>query len=91
MTNLEWLTCDQPDLMLEELMGQVPRAQLVEFVQACWQRIGPYLPATPHSYTVVEQFAAIVDGLNDHDAVVYAAEAALKAAGLAPSLRMAQL
>jgi hypothetical protein len=90
MTESEWQVCDEPDLMLEHLMGKVSRAQLVTFVRQCWQRVAPYLPALPHSFTAVEQFAEIADTLNDHDAAIYASEAALKAAGLAPDMRAEQ-
>jgi hypothetical protein len=87
MTESEWLASDEPDLMLEEVMGKVPRAQLVQFVRECWQHIAPHLPPVPHEYTVVEQFAEIADKQSDYDATIYASEAALKAAGLAPSMR----
>jgi hypothetical protein len=90
MTDTEWLACDEPDLMLEHLMGKVSRAQLMTFVRRCWDRITPYIPPVPHDYTVVEQFAQVVDELSDHDAAVYTSEAALKAAGLAPNLREEQ-
>ena len=50
MAELEWFTCDEPDLMLEHLMGKVSRAQLVTFVRQCWERISPYLPDVPHEY-----------------------------------------
>jgi hypothetical protein len=48
------------------------------------------MPPVPHDVTVVEQFAAVADRQTDLDAAIYAAEAALKAAGLAPSLREEQ-
>jgi hypothetical protein len=84
MTELEWFASDEPDLMLEHLMGRISRAQLVMFVRQCWQRIAAYLPPVPHEYTVVEQFEEIVHQLSDYDAVIYASEAALKASRLAP-------
>jgi hypothetical protein len=90
VTESEWLVCDEPDLMLEALQGKVGREQLLEFVRACWGRITPYLPPWPHGYTVVDQFAEVVAGQSDHDAVTYASEAALKAAGWAPDLREEQ-
>ena len=90
MTDQEWMTCDEPDLMLEYLMGKVSRGQLITFVRQCWQRVTPYMPNVPHDLTVVDQFVAQANQLNDHDAVVYAAEAALKAAGLAPNMREEQ-
>ncbi len=90
MTESEWLACTEPYLMLEHLMGKVSRVQLLTFVRQCWDRITPYLPPVPHDYTVVEQFAEVVDTLTDHDAAIYASEAALKAAGLAPDLRQEQ-
>ena len=40
--------------------------------------------------TVVEQFTALAHGQSDYDATLYAAEAALKAAGWAPDLREEQ-
>ena len=61
MTEAEWLTSDEPDLMLEHLMGKVSRADLVSFVRQCWRRITPYLPPGPHEYTVVEQFEEVLD------------------------------
>jgi hypothetical protein len=85
MTQSEWLACEEPDLMLEFLEGKVSRAQLVEFVRKCWERITPHLPPVQSNVTVVDQFAALADQQSDHDAVLYAAEAALKAAGWAPS------
>ncbi|MFO0845652.1 MAG: hypothetical protein U0797_25250 [Gemmataceae bacterium] len=90
MTDSEWLACEEPDLMLEELEGKVGREQLVEFVRRCWGRVKPYLPPAPSDVTVVEQYAALAPGQSDHDAVVYAAEAALKAAGWAPDIKAEQ-
>lgn len=87
MTESEWLKSGEPDLMLEHLMGRVSREQLVRFVRECWRRIAADIPPIPHDTTVVEQYAAIVREQSDHDAAVYAAEAALKAAGLAPDMR----
>jgi hypothetical protein len=87
MTEREWLASGEPDLMLEHLIGKVGRRQLVEFVRQCWERIEVYVPPYPHEITVVDQFAELADGQSDFDAAVYASEAALKAAGLAPSLR----
>lgn len=86
MSETEWLTCRQPDLMLDEIEGRVRREQLVEFVRRCWGRITPYLPPLPSERTVVEEFAAIAGEQSDHDASVYAYEAALKAARWAPVL-----
>lgn len=87
MTDLEWLACDEPDLLLEELEGKVSHALLVEFVRHCWARI---TPPVDNDVTVVEQFAALAPYQSDHDAVVYAAEAALKAAGWATSIKAEQ-
>jgi hypothetical protein len=87
MTQSEWFACQEPDLMLEHLMGKVPRAQLVSFARGCWERIATNIPPVPHEYTVVEQFAASAEQLNDHDVAIYASEAALKAAGLAPNMK----
>lgn len=84
MTESEWLACDEPDLMLEHLEGKVSPEQLVQFVRACWDRVIACVPVRGN-VTVVEQFAALAPRQSDHDRVVYAAEAALKAAGWAPS------
>ena len=90
MTESEWLASGEPDLMLEHLMGQVNREQLVQFVRECWRRIADEIPPIPHETTVVEQFAEIVNRQSDYDAVIYASEAALKAAGLAADMRKEQ-
>jgi hypothetical protein len=42
------------------------------------------------TYTVVEEFAALASRQSDHDAVLYAAEAALKAARWAPVFKEEQ-
>lgn len=90
MTESEWLTSGEPDLMLEHVMKTISRKQLIEFVRSCWQRIEDELPPVPHDYTVVEQFEEVVDKQSDYDAVIYTAEAALKAASLAPDMRKEQ-
>jgi hypothetical protein len=90
MTENKWLTSGEPDLMLEHVMGKISREQLVEFVRGCWERIAPYFPPYSHDYTVVEQFAELADQQSDYDATIYASEAALKAAGLAPDMREEQ-
>lgn len=90
MTDAEWFACEEPDLMLEHIMGRVTRAQLVTFVSDCWERISPHLPPYPHEFTVVEQFAENAERMSDYDAAIYASEAALKAAGLAPDMREEQ-
>ncbi|HEX4591657.1 MAG TPA: hypothetical protein VH120_17095 [Gemmataceae bacterium] len=90
MTEAEWFACGEPDLLLEHLIGRVSRAQLVEFVRGCWQRITPLVTAPPHERTVVDQFADLAEQQDDLDAVTYAAEAVLKAAGWAPSIREEQ-
>lgn len=90
MTEIEWLACREPDLMLEELEGKVSREQLVEFVRRCWDRITPRISPVPSGRTVVEEFAALAPQQSDHDAALYAAEAALKAARWAPVLRVEQ-
>ncbi len=90
MTAAEWLASGEPDLMLEHVEGKVSREQLVEFVRRCWERVKPHLPKVKSDVTVVEQFAALAPGQSDHDAVLYAAEAALKAAGWAPNLKAEQ-
>jgi hypothetical protein len=90
MSESEWLACDEPDLMLEAVEGKVTREQLVTFVRQCWERITPHLPPVRSNVTVADQFAALAGQQSDHDAVLYAAEAALKAAGWAPDLRAEQ-
>jgi len=90
MTELEWLACEEPDLLLEVVEGKATRKQLVEFVRRCWVRITPYLPAVKSKSTVVEEFTALADQMSDHDAVLYAAEAALKAARWAPVFKEEQ-
>lgn len=90
MTEAEWATCREPDLMLEFLLGNVGKPQLIEFVRRCWQRVEPWVAAPAHDETVVEQFARAVEGQGDMDAVTYASEAALKAAGWAPSIHEEQ-
>jgi len=90
MTEAEWFACREPDLLLEFLVGRASRAQLVEFVRRCWLRITPHVTAPPHERTVVDQFAALAERQDDLDAATYAAEAALKAAGWAPSMREEQ-
>ncbi len=87
MSESEWLGCTEPDLMLECVEGKASRAQLIEFVRQCWNRIASHLPASHGSYTVVEEYASLAHQMNDHDAVLYAAEAALKAARWAPVLK----
>src|SRR5438876_242302 len=89
MTETEWIICEEPDLMLEHLEGKASPEQLVEFVRRCWERITPFLPVQS-DFTVVDQFAAIAGRQSHHDRVVYAAEAALKAAGWAPAIREEQ-
>lgn len=87
MTEREWLACGEPDLLLEELEGTVSRGLLVEFVRRCWAHITPPVDS---AVSVVDQFVALAPHQSDHDAVVYAAEAALKAAGWAASLKEEQ-
>src|SRR5262249_26443739 len=77
--------CDDPDVLLEFLVGKVSRQQLVSFVRLCWQRIAPFLTGVRSAYTVVEQFSNIAGEQTDMDAARYASEAALKGAGWAPS------
>ena len=90
MSDSEWLICEDPDLMLEAVEGKISKKQLVEFVRMCWERITPNLPPAPSKVTVVEQFAALVLQHSDHDAALYAAEAALKAARWAPVMKAEQ-
>jgi len=90
MTESEWLACEEPDLLLEHVEGKVSREALVEFVCRCWERVKPHLPPVKSDVTVVDQYAALAPGQSDHDAVLYAAEAALKAAGWAPDIKAEQ-
>src|SRR4051812_17327463 len=88
MTEIQWLASEEPDAMLEYLVGRVNHAQLVDFVRGCWERVAPFRPpAPPHGHTFVEQFAEVAEGQSDFDAATYACEAALKAAGWAPAYR----
>jgi hypothetical protein len=90
VTDSEWLACGEPDLMLEAVQGKVTREQLVEFVGRCWERVRPHLPPVSTDVTAADQFAALAPGQSDHDAVLYAAEVALKAARWAPDLKEEQ-
>jgi hypothetical protein len=90
MSESEWLACDEPDLLLEVVEAKVSRRQLVDFVRGCWERITPHLPSTPSKATVVEEFSALVGQQSDHDAVLYASEAALKAARWGPNFKEEQ-
>lgn len=86
MTESDWLACGEPDLMLEVVEERkVEREKLVDFVRGCWLQVSAYLPTVRSGQTVVEEFAAIADQLSEHDVVLYAAEAALKAARYAPN------
>ncbi len=87
MSESEWLACDDPDLMLEAVEGAVGREQPVEFVRRCWGRVAAFVPPVRSDVTVVEQFAALAPQQSDHDAALYASEAALKAAGWAPRMQ----
>ena len=87
MTETEWLNCHEPDYLLEEVEGQVSREKLVEFVRRCWDHIKRFLPPVETTVTVVEEFAALAPTQSDHDAVLYADEASLKAARWAPDLK----
>ena len=89
MTESEWLGCDEPDLMLEAVVYTATREQLIEFVRRCWSRVAPHLPVRS-SITAADEFAALASRQSDHDAAVYAAEAALKAAGWSPNLHEEQ-
>jgi hypothetical protein len=90
MSESEWLACEEPDALLEDLEGKVPHEQLVDFVRRCWQRIARHVPAEAGEVTIVEEFAALAPRQSGHDAVVYASEAALKAARWAPDVRAEQ-
>jgi hypothetical protein len=83
MTESEWLSSKEPDLMLEQVMGTATRGQLIEFVRSCWEHIAAHVTADGSGYTVVEQFEELAPGQSNYDATIYASEAALKAAGLA--------
>jgi hypothetical protein len=83
MTESEWLACAEPELMLEAVERTATREQLVEFVRICWSRVGAHLPVRGGP-TAADEFAALAPRQSDHDAAVYAAEAALKAAGWSP-------
>src|SRR5262245_39486570 len=87
MSEAEWLACDEPDMLLEFLEGKVSRGQLVDFVRHCWQRVAPHLPPAPGAVTAAEEYAALAPRQSDHDAALYAAEAALKAARWAPDFK----
>ena len=80
MSESEWFACNDPDLLLEALEGKVSRQHLVDFVRRCWERIEDLLPPDHGDCTVVDQFAACAFQQSDHDALLYASEAALKAA-----------
>lgn len=90
MTEAEWYSCREPDLLLEFLIGKASKAQLVEFVRRCWERVEPLITAPPHHETVVDQFSRLAPEQSDFDAASYANEAALKAAGWAPDIRAEQ-
>ncbi len=90
MTAREWQTCQEPDELLQFLVGRVSQAQLVEFVRRCWDRVAPLVEAPPHEFTVVEQFAEEASRMSDMDAATYAYEASLKAAGWAPRIHVEQ-
>jgi hypothetical protein len=90
MTEFEWYACRQPDVLLDFLIGKVGKADLVEFVRRCWERIEPLITAPPHDETVVDQFARLAPEQSDFDAATYAYEATLKAAGWAPDIREEQ-
>jgi hypothetical protein len=90
MTESEWLTSNEPDLMLEAIMGTATRAQLIDFVRSCWSRVAKNVPADDSAFTVVEQFEELAPDQSDYDATIYASEAALKAAGLAADRRTEQ-
>lgn len=89
MTEAEWLACSEPDMMLEEMEGRLSREQLVQFVRLCCERAARYL-SSESEIIVDEEFAALASRQCDHDAALYAYEAALKAARCAPDLREEQ-
>jgi len=86
MTEAEWRTCGDPDLLLEVVVGKISRQQLICFVRGCWRRIERFIPTVETPYTVVEQFASVVVEQSDMDAARYASEAALKAAAWSPAI-----
>ncbi|MBY0232011.1 MAG: hypothetical protein K2W96_22230 [Gemmataceae bacterium] len=85
MTESEWRSCGEPDLLLEELEGRVDRAILVEWVRRCWDRVAPGLVVV--GSTPADEYAALSPGQSDHDAVVYADEAALRASRYAADMK----
>jgi hypothetical protein len=87
MSDSEWLACCEPDLILEEVEGEGEPGASGGVRAPCWERITPHLPEVRSEYTVVEEFAALATNPSDHDAVLYASEAALKAARWAPNLK----
>ncbi|HZZ81307.1 MAG TPA: hypothetical protein VFE62_22580 [Gemmataceae bacterium] len=89
MSEFDWQACGDPALLLENMERTITRAQLVEFVRRCWIRVTPYLPVQ-NEITVVEEFAALVGKQSEHDAALYAYEAALKAARWAPDMNAEQ-
>ena len=90
MTEIEWLSCGAPDLMLDELEGKITRQQLVEFVRRCCERVTPYVHSAGNEIAIVEEFATLAAGQSDHDAAIYAYEASLKAARWAPDMKKEQ-
>jgi hypothetical protein len=90
MTESEWLSSNDPDLLLEFLIGKVTREQLVRFVSTCWLRALPHVPSHPSGRTAADEFRDIADQLTDFDAARYASDAILRAARWAPDLRQEQ-
>lgn len=83
MTELQWLSCNDPDLLLEQVVGKIDARQLSAFVCACWRRVDP--PEGAISEDVRRQVEAELKGLSAWDAVRHASESVLQAARRAPS------
>jgi hypothetical protein len=88
MTEAEWQTCDDPDLMLEAVVGTVLRQQLATFVRLCWARPPVVSGAGWALCQAADEFACAIPGLGAMDAARYASEAALKASVWAQSSRV---
>jgi hypothetical protein len=68
MTEAEWLVCDDPQLMLAFLRGQMSDRKLRHFAVACVARIQPLL-TSPLVAEVVEAAERFADGLTSDEAL----------------------